>query len=408
MKKYFFFILSILFFNCTNKQNKIVRYTEEQITALGLDSSIILTVETDSVIKIDLNPFLKTQNYELGSLVEEVKIIPLETTNESLLDAIYKILVTDSNIYIYDKFKGGGIVVFNKDGKFIKRISNGPGPGELRRLYDISYDSERNELVAFQHSFFLFFGPSGEFIRQERPPFVFYNFSIIPNGYVFKALDKQGNGHLGILEYYTFFVTDKNYKLKSVALPVLPNNINFGGYNYLYENNHAIMVTERFSDTIYQYILETDRLKAIYIIDYSKKKLPDYYLQGSHEEFENSIIQNDYYYYLGEYIETNSHHAFVLMNDHSGLRTIIYRDKQSGNLKGGNYGICEGIYGMPSMSLPRAASGNWFISLHTPDKNDDFLSNTNTSIVSNTEKQKILNLLEDDNPVLVFYRLKNF
>jgi hypothetical protein len=128
-----------------------------------------------------------------------------------------------------------------------------------------------------------------------RLPFGFYNFTVIPDGYVFKTLDKQGNGHLGQLEDYTLLVTDKNFKMKSVAMPVLPSDVNYGGYNYLYKNSNTINVTQKFTDTIYQYISEANRLKAKYALDYGKKKLPKHYLQGSFDEFEKAVRQNDYY-----------------------------------------------------------------------------------------------------------------
>jgi hypothetical protein len=37
---------------------------------------------------------------------------------------------------------------------------------------------------------------------------------VIPDEYILKAIDRQGNGHLGALEDYTLFITDKNFKLK--------------------------------------------------------------------------------------------------------------------------------------------------------------------------------------------------
>ena len=86
-----------------------------------------------------------------------MKLIPLETTDESLLDDFRKVVITPSHIYVHDDFKGGGIVIFDKEGNFIKRISNGRGPGELVRLYDIDFDEKNNELVVYQHSFLLFF-----------------------------------------------------------------------------------------------------------------------------------------------------------------------------------------------------------------------------------------------------------
>ena len=196
MQKYILLFLFVFFIGCVGQSTQNSHYTKEQTASLHLDSTTVLNIETDSVTTIDLNPFLKKQAYDLGALIEEVKFIPLETTDESLLSDIYKILTTDSYIYIYDKLKGGGLAVFDKEGKFVRRIPNGQGPGELIRLYDIAYDWENNELVAYQHSFLLFFTPSGEFIRQKRLPFGFYNFTVIPDGYVFKTLDKQGNGHL--------------------------------------------------------------------------------------------------------------------------------------------------------------------------------------------------------------------
>jgi hypothetical protein len=405
MQKYILLLLSVLFLGCVNQLNKNSHFTEEQTASLQLDSTTLLNVETDSVITIDLNPFLKKQSFDFTPLLNEIKLVALETTDESLVDAIYKICVTDSHIYIYDKFKGGGLIIFDSEGKFIRRIPNGQGPGELLRLYDIAYDTENNELVAYQHSFLLFFSPSGEFIRQKRLPFGFYNFTVIPDGYVFKALDRQGNGHLGQLEDYTLFVTDKNFKMKSVAMLLLPNNISYGGYNYLYKNNHTVKVTQNFTDTVYQYISKVNRLKAKYILDYNKKKLPKRYLQGSFDEFKKAVRQNDYYFYIGEYFETESHNIFLLDNWYTKAQVIIYRDKKSGNLRGGtnaDYNINE----IPPMAFPISASDNYFISSYLPSPNDSILSNS--SIISEEDKQKIKNLTGDDNPVLVFYTLKKF
>jgi hypothetical protein len=403
MQKYILLVLTGFLTGCALQSTQNSHFTEEQTASLHLDSTTILKVGSDSVITIDLNPYLKKQSFDFTPLVKEIKIISLETTDESLVDDIYKVLATDSNIYIYDKFKGGGLIIFDTKGKFIRRIPNGQGPGELIRLYDIAYDMENNELVAYQHSFLLFFTPSGQFIRQKRLPFGFYNFTIIPDGYVFKTLDGQGNGHLGELKDYTLFITDKNFKLKSVALLVLPNEINYGGYNYLYNNNHAIKVTQKFTDTIYQYISESNDLKANYSLNYSKKKLPERYLQATYDEFKRAAEQNDYYFFIGDYLETESHHIFSLHNWHTGTITL-YRDKKSGNMIGGTnteFNPNE----IPPLP-PKATSGNYFISVHFPNPNDTLLSNS--SIISNEDKRKIKDLKEDDNPVLVFYKLNNF
>ncbi|MDR1756142.1 MAG: 6-bladed beta-propeller [Culturomica sp.] len=390
---------------CTNQQKQNSRYTQEQIASLYLDSTTTLKTETDSMIKINLNPFLQRQHFDFGALIKSIKIIPLESTDESLLDNIYKVIVSDSHIYIQDNLKGGGIAIFCKDGKFIKRVPYGQGPGELSRLYDIAYDKGNNELIAYEHSFLTFFTASGEFIREEKLPFGFYNFTVIPDGYIFKTIDGRGNSHLEYLKDYTLFITDRKFKLKSVGMYCLPMGKVISGHDYLYNNNHNVIVTQMYSDTVYQYISKTKELKARYVLDYSKKKLPEHYLPfETYNDFDRVVKQNDYYYYIGRYLDTETHHVFFLENYNIG-RTVIYRDKQSGNLTGGtnaDYNMNE----TPPVAFPISTSDNWLISVYLPNQNTPLLFNS--PIISDGDKLKIKNLTEDDNPVLVFFELKDF
>lgn len=396
-------IITIIFVSCTNQPNKNSNYTQGQIDSLRLDSTKTLLVDASNITEVDLNPLLGKRSFNFEAQVEEIKLIPLETTDESLLSNIYKIVLTDSANYIFDKFKGGSIVIFNKDGKFVKRISHGGGPGELYKPDDVIYDKENNELIVYQHPFLLFYTSTGKFIRQVQLPFGFYNFETTPDGYIFKTLDSYGNEHLGSKKDNTLLITDKKFKLKYASLPVSPININYGGYSYLYRNN-TINITQNFTDTIYQYKNGFDKLEAAYVMNYDSKKLPLSYLEGDREVFRQARSNNDYYYYIGEYLETETHHAFFLRNDYIGLQTIVYRDKSSGKMIGGTnveYNLNE----IPTMGFPTTTFGKYFISTHLPNKNDQIL--INSSIISSEDKQKIKDLKEDDNPVLVLYSLKN-
>lgn len=59
MGKFIIFISAILLISCMDRQDKSSRYTEEQISSLHLDSTKRLRIETDSIINVDLNSFLK-------------------------------------------------------------------------------------------------------------------------------------------------------------------------------------------------------------------------------------------------------------------------------------------------------------------------------------------------------------
>jgi hypothetical protein len=398
-------ILTFLCVGCGNKNKQQERYTKEQIDSLKLGSTKILRPTTDSVIDINLNPFLGKKSFDFGTMVQKIKLIPLETTNESLIAEIYKVIATDSNIYIMDNFKGAGLIIFDHNGKFIKRIQQGQGPQELLRLYDIAFDNEHNELIAYQHSFLVYFTPKGEFIRKKRLPLGFYNLAVIPEGYIFKAIEQQ-NDHLDNFNDFSLLVTDTAFTVKYAGLPMKESQINLGGYNYLYQwNNSEVSVTHHYNDTIFQYETPNNILKARYVINYRKKKLPDNYLDGGMQQFEEATRNNDYYFYLGKYLETEDLNVVFLENDIRG-ETVIYRNKKSGNTIGGsnaNYNIYE----IPPVAFPVSTDGKYLISYVLPDNNVYNLL-SNSSLISKEDKLKLYGLTEEDNPVMVFFQLKDF
>ena len=232
-----------------------------------------------------------------------------------------------------------------------------------------------------------------------------HNFHVIPDGYVFKTLHPGGNQHLGKFKDYTLLVTDKNFKLKSAALPFYFGHISYIGYNYLY-NNYTFNVTQNLVDTIYQYTSTTNQLDSKFVLNFKDKKLPDKFLEGSTQEFEDAIKNNNYYFFLGEYLETERQDAFFLKNSHTGFKTVIYRDKKSKKLTGGTHAIYDSEKQIPSIGFPTASYRNYFISRHYHSSSDSLLFNS--MFLSEKDKKIIANMKEDDNPLLIFFELKDF
>ncbi|MFJ1322021.1 6-bladed beta-propeller [Capnocytophaga canis] len=397
--------LSFLLLSCQSS-NVIGRYSEEQVVLLELENTKIITPKTETIKKIDLNPFLGKKHFEFGNLVNEVKIIPLETNNKSLIDGIYKIITTEEYIYIMDNFKDGGILIFDRNGKFIKRFSHGQGPGELSRLYDIDYDFKNDELVAYQHSFLLFFDKVGNFLRRERLPLGFDNLLVTDDGYIFKTYPSQGNEHLKENEKYTFLFSNKTFKINSVAV-YSPKPIKaLSAYTYLYKNDNLISLTGHMTDTIYKYNSKTNELTTEFILNYDKK-VPREHLYGeTFETFRKATRNNDYYFNIGEYLETFSQNVFFLHNNYAELKTVVYRDKKTGNMTGGtnaNYNTKE----IPPIAFPKAVYKDYFVSTYIPSSKDyDFLKDS--KIISAEDKEKIKHSEDEDNPVLVYFKLKEF
>ena len=368
---------------------------------MGLDATETGLVSAATLQTIDLNPFLGERAFEFTQHLKDLRLVKLETTDNSLVDDIYKIIVTNSMIYIFDDYQEGGLVLFDAKGKFIKRIAHGAGPGELFRLNDVCYDADSNELIAYQHPWLTFYSSKGEYLKQQRLPLGLYNVMPLADGYLLKTLDGYGNEHLGNLSQYTVYLTDKSFKLKRAYLPNIPIRTNYGGQSYLYANSGSIQITDKFNDTIYHYTPEG--LSAVYALDYASKKLPKQALNLQNTDFYSFLNSHDYYYFLGEYLETPECQVFYLRNDYRGLQTVVFRSKRTGKMFGGTHAHLD-LAEMPAITFPQTTFKDYLVSIYYPHGEQDSLLQ-NSRLLTQEDKNKLCSLKADDNPVLLFYRL---
>ena len=151
------------------------------------------------------------------------------------------------------------------------------------------------------------------------------------------TLDGQGNAHLGRQKENTLLVTDSVFRLKYAGLPSEHYQANYGGYNYVYDNGTDVLITCNNNDTVYRYNNLYHKLERVYVMDYHDYKITLYYCKKySGRDFSEKRLQNNYYYFIGEYLETTTHQAFFLRNDYLRLQNIVYRDKRTGSLMGGS------------------------------------------------------------------------
>jgi hypothetical protein len=158
----------------------------------------------------------------------------------------------------------------------------------------------------------------------------------------------------------------------------------------------------KFSNKIYQYV-DTLSIQEKYQLDFSDKELPDQYLGISSNDIFDTLKNNDFYYFMGNYIKNDTHEYFALYNRYNKKRfqTFIFRDKESGKLIGGNkISLNDRI---PFFSYPLTAYKNEFIGAISPQAINHYLS-------ENEEKRKNNTLFDqldsDSNPIVIKYTLK--
>jgi hypothetical protein len=120
------------------------------------------TKKQDSVYYVNLDsPGTQT----LDEFIRSVQLIPLETTDESLIKNITKVIFYDNLYYVKDIYEG--LFVFDTTGHFIRKIgSKGSGPGEYGYISDfcINVYTSNLELLGPRGDLMIF-NPDGKYLN---------------------------------------------------------------------------------------------------------------------------------------------------------------------------------------------------------------------------------------------------
>jgi hypothetical protein len=258
---------------------------------------------------------LSEKEIKSSEFIDSIEFIPLETTNESLIAEINKLICMEDRFFVFDSDIGRNVFIFSGNGKFIRKIPIGEGPEEIHNPGDIAVDEEKQNLIVYNKYGLSFFDFNGKFIKRERLPFSFKNFRVIPNGYLFLTVAQHWNPHLNELSDMQILITDTTFRIISAGLPYryLKEN-NFGITDYTNSFENKVNFSFKFSDKIYQFE-DTLSVRERYQLNFKEKMLPEKYLELSYNEIRKILKQNDYYYYMGDFVECETHEYFTIHND---------------------------------------------------------------------------------------------
>jgi hypothetical protein len=402
MKKVSFILSIFLFLGCSSKKEHNSNFSMDQIEQLQLSNVKPINILDKDKLLLDFNVFLTEKEISINELVDNVKLIPLQTTEESLIAEVNKLICTEHHYFILDSDIGKNVFIFSSEGTFIKRIPTGQGPEEIYNPGDIAIDEEQNHLIVYNRKGLSYYDYKGNFIKRELLPFNFKNFRIIPDGFLFIIAPNQNN-HLKELSKMQVLITDRNFRIITAGLPFhYSENISYGITDYTSSLMNETNFAFKFSNKIYQYV-DTLSIQEKYQLDFSDKELPDQYLGINSNDIFDTLKNNDFYYFMGNYIKNDTHEYFALYNRYNKKRfqTFIFRDKESGKLIGGNKITLNDS--IPFFGYPLTAYKNEFIGAISPQAINHYLS-------ENEEKRKNNTLFDqldsDSNPIVIKYTLK--
>jgi len=376
-----------------------------------------LVLNTDyKTIQIPSNP-KEITNY--SEIIDEFTYIKLETNPKCLIGNVESLIITDDYIIVPDNFQKKSVNIFNTQGTYQSTINKvGKGPGEYIFPYIVIHDPINNGIMIFDSGSlkYIWYSIDGEYIKSIQS-------NIFPS-----VIGTTENN------YYVIHLSNKysSIRKKEIKNGLLILDSNFNPIKYLWPKisisdgilsdvnkmipiNDKVYFTPQFCDTIYS--IKGQVVKPAYVIKFQNSSLD--YLKvlktTSIPELFKEIHRDDITYrYYRSYVLSNKIILFSYLQKEK-RHDCLY--SETGNIS--KFFIMENliddIYGLFKFN-PITCFKDRLIIINEPYqiiKRAEKLKNRIgtrefNKLLNNKPQLKDLlsNLSKDDNPVLVFCKLK--
>jgi hypothetical protein len=390
----------------------------------GNDFTYTINIDNAEIVKTPL---------PISDFCEGVETIILETTEESLLSRVDKVVRVGDRLYVFDR-RTNVVLEFDMDGKFIKRFGmTGRGPGEYSRIYDFTVDAQNKAIYLLDRrtriiSYDL---ESGKYIED---------ISTANNDYNSTFITSVGELVYATLHYREF--SESNYMLSSFNIAdsgvenyYLPTNEYVKGWsitelvsnsNFIFNhgNDYAL-----FSDMLSPEIMKlTGEVISNYIYIESEEfidekgriKLSEAWKVTTDEDrvFNRTLIELDCFTTIPNYFETDEYICFRIMRGSGNMYQFVY-NKANGKVKRVGYFNNNLIINVKYNTEPNPVEGllmgtqqadaegilcvinPWgFETLRTAAREGKLVENLD-------RLDELKQLPEDSNPVLFYMKFKN-
>ncbi|MBN2632406.1 MAG: 6-bladed beta-propeller [Bacteroidales bacterium] len=364
-----------------------------------------------SLLIYDLKELPRQTTLKLSDLsVKDIQYLPLETTEESVIPGIRKIIRAD-NYFLVQAFSD--IFMFRYDGSFVTKIGIvGRGPNEFTVAHDIDIDQENGNIYlidGWQQKFLVYSG-NGEFIRTFHYPVrSAVNFRIIQDGILCYNLNTMGDVETSYILLDTTGQIIKSFPNKYPWTRTLPT-LAFQNENIFFRYNDRLLTKTVYCDTLY--VFRNKDFEPYSIIDIGDRRITPEVRTGSEAEFIMKHYINPMN--LFEFADYLYYEFFVPLNEKpEGLSVIASKDGSYKVLFDPEKDLINDIDGGPVIWPKAAWDDNTVVSWTEAMKLKTLVASENFRNCKPEfpEKKKELESLaaglkEEDNPVLILIRFK--
>lgn len=161
----------------------------------------------------------------LGDVFETVETIQLESSTESMITHIKRLIPFKEKYFILDNKEQKCILVFDHKGKFIRKIGKvGHGRGEYITVEDFCIDKENERIVILSNNSTVYaYKLDGEFLfKKELDKSILWSIASNSQGFLLSSNHLTYTSGENAFLFYRF---DKDFNLIKKSHPVLPKQM---------------------------------------------------------------------------------------------------------------------------------------------------------------------------------------
>lgn len=205
----------------------------------------------NNVNTTDINPNETDKYCVLSELVDDIKVISLENSPESLIGYFSELIYLDTENIIYES--ENTLIIFDGKGNYKNKITSiGKGPQEYTEILDVFVDTYSKHIHIVDYSGIKIYDFTGQYVKSINTKLQFSGvFKSKDGNYILSAAQTYKEKNRDILYIYdanfkkihTF--KSKNKEILNVRQDIIP----VGG---LYKINDEIFYKTAFMDTIFK------------------------------------------------------------------------------------------------------------------------------------------------------------
>ena len=333
----------------------------------------------------------------IDSIIEKVDYIKLGDTGDVLIGDVSKLWITPQHIVIVDKFKAMSIFVFDRTGNAQAVINRlGRGPQEYTSLTDVCLTPDQQRIVILDNSKkkLLYYNMEGDFLYDKNTSFWIGDLAYADEQHIIAKTYGAQNEDPGLTSYENkddnLYILDTLMHIKQSMMP-------------------RTAILKQFEDRLYVNAIHGD---TVYRVAGSNGLVPQYRLDMSaingvtnfgEESMEKVMeIRKNNAYFPNDYVDGKDFALFRFSMPVAPHMQLVMHNKHTGQ----NYsieGTSKKALNIYFMEVSYAFDDQFVAAIPTFRFVGD-----NTRMPGSEQRAAIQkNLTDDDNPVLLFYTLKD-